>query len=301
MTKRFVGKVSGDSSVDELINLIAKLTGLDPTEIQLSDEFLSNFKLLQEQKLKIKEMINPFYDEFRSLNTKDSKKKINELIDLGKFLVYSKLDSDAKIIECGEQPDFLIKHFDNVIGVEHTTIYDDEIVAAIRTIKKTIEKCQKKLATERGELTGLYNLIVSPKEFMKEFKLSENKTIDKICDHIIAIHGNADTESPGFISETIYLTDVTLQLTLAEKYDLADLTPEAISETISKKEDKVDPYKQLKNIKECWLLVVIEGASSDSSFKLSLQKLPTHLTRFDKVFIFDNFKGQITEGKKTGE
>ena len=301
MTKRFVGKVSGDSSVEELINLIAKLTGQDPTEIQLSDEFLANFKLLHEQKLKIKEIINPFYDELRLLDTKDSKKKIYELIDLGKFLVYSKLESDVKIIECGEQPDFLIKHLDKVIGVEHTTIYDDEIVATIRTIKKTIEKCQKKLATERAELTGLYNLIVSPIEFIKEFKLSEDKTIDKICNHIIAIHGNAETESPSFISETIYLNDVTLQVTLAEKYDLADLTPEAIAETISKKEKKVDTYRQLKKIKECWLLVVIEGASSDSSFKLSLKKLPTHLTRFDKIFIFDNFKGQIFEGTKTGE
>jgi hypothetical protein len=128
--------------------------------------------------------------------------------------------------------------------------------------------------------------------------LSERRIIDTINDYIIATFDNIVTEKPGFISEVIHTENPRLELTLGEKYWLAELTTEAISKTISKKEAKIDTYKSLKEIKECWLLIVIDGASSDSSFEIKLKRLPTHLTQFDKVFIFDNFKGRIIEGKK---
>jgi hypothetical protein len=298
MIKRFVGKISDESSLDGLINLIAKMTGVDPSEIQLSDETLEKFKSIGDEKLEILKIINPFFDQLRSLNTKDSNKKVYELIDLGKFLWYSKLETDIVILECSEQPDFLIKHQNNIIGIEHTGIYDDEVVAEIKTIKKIIKKCQEKLVVERSDIAGLYNLILIPQNFMTELKLSERRIIDTINDYIIATFDNIVTEKPGFISEVIHTENPRLELTLGEKYWLAELTTEAISKTISKKEAKIDTYKSLKEIKECWLLIVIDGASSDSSFEIKLKRLPTHLTQFDKVFIFDNFKGRIIEGKK---
>jgi hypothetical protein len=293
MIKRFVGKISDDSSVNGLINLIAKMTGLQPAEIHLPDETLSKFKLIQEEKLEILGLINPFYDQLKSLNTKESKKKIYELIDLGKFLVYSNFAKDVKIIECGEQPDFLIKYRDNVIGIEHTSIYDDEIVAEIRSIKKIIKKCQAKISNERSDVTGVYNLIVFPKKFMAELKVSERRTIEKINNYIIATRSNSVIEKPDIISDIIHTESSTLELVLGEKYWLKNLTTESISKTVFKKEVKIDTYKKLKNIKECWLLIVFGGASSDSSFNIELENLPRHLTPFDKIFIFDNFKGRI--------
>ena len=85
MIKRFVGKISDSSSVDGLQNLIAKMTGLQPDEIHLSEETLSKLKLIHEEKLEILGLINPFYDQLKPLNTKESKKKIHELIDLANF------------------------------------------------------------------------------------------------------------------------------------------------------------------------------------------------------------------------
>lgn len=299
MNKRFVGKISVDSSVEGLIDLVAKMTGMDHSEVQLPDETLTRVKSLQEEKIKIAEIINPFYNQLKSINTKDSNKKAYELIDLGKFLWYSKLETDVKIIECAEQPDFLVKYQDKVIGIEHTGIYDDETVAQIRSIRKVIKKCQEKLNAERGEIVGLFNLIVVPEKFMTKVKFSEDKIIATINQYVISIFDNTVTEQPDFISEIIKADYPSLELTLGEKYWLAELTPEIISKTISKKESKIETYKSSKNIKECWLLIVSDGASSDSSFDIKLKKLPTHLTAFDKVFIFDNFKGRIIEGKKS--
>lgn len=45
-------------------------------------------------------------------------------------------------------------------------------------------------------------------------------------------------------------------------------------------------------------LIAINGASAASSFDIVLINLPMHLTPFDRILIFDSFKGHIVEGKK---
>ena len=272
------------------------MTGVDPTEIQLSEEMIANIQQQQNEKLEIKKIINPFYDELKTQNTKDSNKKVYELIDLGKFIYYS--EQDIEIMECGEQPDFIIKFKNELIGIEHTGIYDDDTVAEIKTLKKIIAKSQEKLSTEHSEITGLFNIIVIPSKLKGQLPLKEAEVIQTICDYIIAKQENTEIKSPDFVAGIIRIQHPTIELTLGEEYWLAELTPEAIAKTISKKESKIDTYKSLKGLSKCWLLIVIDGASSASSINIQLNSLPMHLTPFDRIYIFDNFKGAIIKGEK---
>jgi hypothetical protein len=296
MTKRFVGKVSDDNPLEGIINLIARMTGVNPSEIQLSEEMIANIQQQQNEKLEIKKIINPFYDELKTQNTKDSNKKVYELIDLGKFIYYS--EQDIEVVECGEQPDFIIKFQNELIGIEHTGIYDDDTVAEIKTLKKIIAKSQEKLSTEHSEITGLFNIIVIPSKLKGKLPLKEAEVIQTICDYIIAKQKNTEIQKPDFVADVIRTQHPIIELTLGEEYWLAELTPEAIAKTISKKESKIDTYKSLKGLSKCWLLIVIDGASSASSFNIQLDSLPMHLTPFDKIYIFDNFKGAIIKGEK---
>lgn len=201
-------------------------------------------------------------------------------------------------MECGEQPDFIIKFQNELIGIEHTGIYDDDVVAEIKTLKKIIGKCQEKLSNEHIEITGLFNIIVIPSKLKGQLPLKETEVIQTICDYIIAKQKNAEIKKPDFIADVIRTQHPIIELTLGEDYWLAELSPEAIAKTILKKENKIDTYKSLKGLSKCWLLVVIGGASSASSFNIQLDSLPMHLTPFDKIYIFDNFKGAIIKGEK---
>jgi hypothetical protein len=296
MTRRFVGKVSDDNPFEGIINLIARMTGVNPSEIQLSEEMIANIQQQQNEKLEAKKIINPFYDELKTQNTKDSNKKVYELIDLGKFIYYS--EQEIEIVECGEQPDFIVKFQNELIGIEHTGIYDDDVVAEIKTLKKIIAKSQEKLSNEHSEITGLFNIIVIPSKLKGQLPLKEAEVIKTICDYIIAKHENTEIKKPDFVADVIRTQHPIIELTLGEDYWLAELTPEAIAKTISKKENKIDTYKSLKGLSKCWLLIVIDGASSASSFNIQLDSLPMHLTPFDRIYIFDNFKGAIIKGEK---
>jgi hypothetical protein len=298
MTRRFVGKVSDDNPVEGIINLLAKMTGVNPSEIQLSEEMIASIQQQPNEKLEIKKIINPFYEELKSQNTKESNKKVYELIDLGKFIYYSAQENEIEIVECGEQPDFIIKFQNELIGIEHTGIYDDDVVAEIKTLKKIIGRCQEKLNNERTEITGLFNIIVIPSKLKGQLPLKETEVIQNICDYIISKQENTEIKKPDFIADVLRTQHPIIELTLGEDYWLAELTPEAIAKTISKKENKIDTYKSLKGLSKCWLLVVIDGASSASSFNIQLDSLPMHLTPFDKIYIFDNFKGAIIKGEK---
>ena len=296
MKKRFVIKISEESSEEEIRNLLSEMTGLKPSDIQIS-EFLENRSILQNQKLEIKKIINPFFDQLVSQPTKESKKKLDELIDLGKFLYFSGLANEVKLIECGERPDFIVKYKNDEVGIEHTGIFDDDVIAEINTIKKSIAKCEEQLRIRRSDIKGLFNIVVLP-EKLKALTLREAQIIESTCSYIVALNDKSQTEKPEFIFKVIRSQRSVLELTLGEDYWLANLTPEGIRKTMQKKEDKVDTYKSLRNIKSCWLLIVMGGASSSSSFDVDLNKLPKDLVAFDKVFLFDNFKGKIIEGKK---
>jgi len=299
MIRRFVGKVPNDSIEEGLINLLANMTGENPSEIQLSEEVHANLKQAQSKILEIKKIITPFYENLKSQNNKESNKKINELIDIGKFIYCLEKKSELEIIKCGEQPDFTVKYQGEFIGIEHTGIFDDKVVAEIETLKKIMGKCQDKLNNDRSDITGLFNIIVIPSKLKGQLPRKESEIIESICNYIIAKHQNREIDKPDFISDSIQLKHPILELAMGEDYWLEELTPEAIANTILKKENKINTYKSSNDLNKCWLLIVIDGASSASSFNIKLETLPIHLTPFDKIYIFDKFKETIIKVEKT--
>lgn len=293
MIKRYTRQVSTDNVPEELINHLAKISGLSPSEIQLT------INEIQNQKLEIKQIINPFFDNLTQNRTKDNEKKTSELIDLGKFLYKMNIGNEVKIIECGEKPDFVIKYQGELIGVEHTGMYDDKVVAEIMTLKKILNKAQDQIKNDKKDITGLFNVIVVPSKLNERLDRDQNKLTQLICSFVIDSYYKKETEKPDFIDDLVYTPNPGFELTLGEDYWLSELTTESIATVISKKEGKLNSYKLNRNLNKYWLLIVIGGASSASSFRMSLDKLPTRLTQFDKVYIFENFKGTIIESIKS--
>jgi hypothetical protein len=292
MTKRFVRKVSSDNIPEELVNHLALISGRTTDEIRLE------INQHQKEKLEIKKIINPFFDDLSSKGTKDSQKKISELIDLGKFIYSLDDKNEIEIVECGERPDFKIKYHGELVGIEHTGIFDDNIVAEIKTLKKIIKKSQEKLSKEQSHIKGLFNIIVAPSKINGQLNHNLESNVQNICDYVIARHKGDHFEKPNFIVDITYDSHPDLELTLGEDYTLTELTTELITKAILKKEEKIDSYKQATGLSRFWLLIVIEGASSASSFNISTENLPTHLVQFEMVFIFDNFKRDIRIGKR---
>lgn len=279
MIKRYTRQVSTDNVPEELINHLAKISGLSPSEIQLT------INEIQNQKLEIKQIINPFFDNLTQNRTKDNEKKTSELIDLGKFLYKMNIGNEVKIIECGEKPDFVIKYQGELIGVEHTGMYDDKVVAEIMTLKKILNKAQDQIKNDKKDITGLFNVIVVPSKLNERLDRDQNKLTQLICSFVIDSYYKKETEKPDFIDDLVYTPNPGFELTLGEDYWLSELTTESIATVISKKEGKLNSYKLNRNLNKYWLLIVIGGASSASSFRMSLDKLPTRLTQFDKVYI----------------
>ncbi|UAY52731.1 hypothetical protein [Ferruginibacter albus] len=295
MIRRFVGKISGENPEEGIRIIIAKMLNTHPSLISLSDEDFAQIKEMDNQILKIKELINPFYDSLKNKNTKESNKKLLELIDLGKFLYF--LNQDIRVVECEEQPDFIIECKSESIGVELTGIYDDTVVAEIKTIRKIFKKCEQTIAKRSSTLKGLFNVIIIPDKIREKLTTKREQLINSICECILAMANNKHIPKPDFIEDILWNQHSTLELTLWENYWLADLSTDTLLQTIMKKEEKITVYKATKNINKCWLLIVIDGASSISSFNINLDSLPNHLTAFDRIFIFDSFKGVIINGQ----
>lgn len=209
------------------------------------------------------------------------------------------IGNEVKIIECGEKPDFVIKYQGELIGVEHTGMYDDKVVAEIMTLKKILNKAQDQIKNDKKDITGLFNVIVVPSKLNERLDRDQNKLTQLICSFVIDSYYKKETEKPDFIDDLVYTPNPGFELTLGEDYWLSELTTESIATVISKKEGKLNSYKLNRNLNKYWLLIVIGGASSASSFRMSLDKLPTRLTQFDKVYIFENFKGTIIESIKS--
>jgi hypothetical protein len=291
MTKRYIRKVSTDNIPEDLVNHLSQISGLTTDEIHLE------INQQQKEKLEIKKIINPFFDDLSSKGTKDSQKKVLELIDLGEFIYSLDDKNEIEIVECGERPDFKIKYLGELIGIEHTGIFNDDVVAEIKTLKKIIKKSQEKLNKEQSHIKGLFNIIVVPSEINGHLNRNLDSNVQNICDYVIARHKGDNFEKPNFIVDITYAPHPDLELTLGEDYTLTELTTELITKSIIKKEEKIDSYKHATGLSRFWLLIVIEGASSASSFNIQIENLPSHLVQFERVFIFDNFKKDIRIGK----
>lgn len=308
--ERFTLAIPGGLSIDEADLYISNVRG---SETHLTDsQYTAYTSGLDKEKSEVRELIEPYYSQFKQSNTPNSNKKLSELLDLGKFIHQLKLitGSDMRLDRCDEImiPDFVISNNGKLIGVEHTTLVDDDVIIEISKLESCLINVREILLKSDSTITGIFNLYISSDTplmhdpNLKNFTNSQRDAFVKkrtelpyvLADYILSLDKNEDVIKPDFIDKIVKVNDVGVDLRLSERYFLKNLTKNNLEKCISKKEKKVVNYKEASGLNYCWLLIVIEDLSSKASFEIIQENLPTgQNSSFDNIFIFKNFSKEI--------
>ena len=300
--------IPGGLSKEDLNRIMSEAMG---KEILLSDDFFEEYKNGEEKKYQVRKLIEPFYSNLIEKNTRRSLEKVDELIDLGKFIYWVNLTTheNIEIVECDENmiPDFVVKYKDQLIGVEHTRLIDNDIIIEISELENAIKKAAQIILEKEPTMTGLFNIYISSsvplmhdkkyKKFdktqKKEFNNKKDKIPNEIAEYLRSIKEGLDSNKPDFIEKIVLADMPELELRLNQNYFAKELTTEKLIFSIRQKEDRIENYLKAKELKHCWLLLVIQGVSSKSSFKVAAENLPKEQSKFDQLLIFQNFTYEI--------
>lgn len=231
-------------------------------------------------------------------------KKNHELIHLEHFKEVCPSFPEGKI-ESTEKPDFIVHTQENLLGIEHTEIYQlgpsdgTSLQAQDSLAQKVVEKAHSlyleqhsqpllvqihfnhRIRLRKTEVDRLAKAImhlvettpIEPGLSITIMRSAENSI--NFPNEIAMLHINAHSlgkETKWFCSSAGWIPEV---------------TPEDIQKKINHKETKLSSYKS--RCSEIWLLLVIDDlripSSVDSSREASTYQ---YSTRFDRVFIFWN-------------
>lgn len=234
----------------------------------------------------VREIISPFLSD--DLSTA----KTIELSHLGKFLY--KLEEKYNIKSITESPDFIIENEYKKIGVEIVGIFTKNIEYE-KFKQQLIKLSEQKFIEKYPDVNFLANVYFKNEELkLQKHQLFEEA--EKIANHIYNIYRQHTFFNDCEIIEEVEIISNS-QLSFSYNpggYMVNSLTPELVSNTILKKEGKIINYKQ-KNLDEIWLLIVVSHSSPESYkiFDEDEHLFKNYDSKFDKVYILEDFKAQI--------
>lgn len=243
---------------------------------------MRNFDLLTKHHLKKLEEERPH----------DYLQKVKEIKDVGKFLVQF---SNVHIKEVREKPDFIIEFNENLIGLEH----EEKPIEGLRKKEGSIADIFNKVE-ERLKASNQYRNIEIKYKGNPDFNYVSSKKQEYINDlanvvkyflkyeellknDIVSELKRSETEEPKLVFSKI----------MGEWWDINSITHADISDSINKKETKIDSY--IKNTElEQWLLIVI-GRGEQSAFDLN-EEIKNEIeikSRFERIYLMEDFIGEI--------
>lgn len=281
-------KISKSATFNEMQNAL-RLHLNDPI-FNLTSEYYEYFTRLndveEEVGERLKKILGKFFTEYEDKYDSESLKRKIELNNLAHFIDFfpSKID----LIEVRESPDFVVTINGEIVGIELTGIYDDDVVAQISTLQKICKKVETNLKTQNPNAKKLFNV-----SFNEIHNLSKQQSLisEKLTNFLQLLIDNKNDDLPDFIEQIISSSNEHVQVELSEKYLLKELDIESLTHIIAKKEEKLEQYKRNTNINSQWLLIILEGDSEKSNNKLNPANLPKRGDNsFDKIIIFNPFK-----------
>ena len=235
--------------------------------------------------------INHLLDGLDRFNQSDNQ-KILELCQVGKFLCtyFPKFN----IAESREQPDFIITNGIIKIGLEHQSIFVDEILKRTGFFNNIALLAERELEKETDMPDFLVNC------YIRKDVVFTNKDKNDILNTFVNV-----------IKEFV-LNDIIIQNNLFDDimkmphsqkninvnfgaYMVPVLTKEKLLEAINKKEAKVNNYIKNTNYKQ-WLLLLIGGVGEHSLYVRNELKLKFDTT-FEKVFLLEDFDNRLYQLK----
>lgn len=311
----FVRNILGQEPKEQVvIRRTAKISTLG-TEDEMIQEISKTFNIPVEQirnqnvAQKLKEVTQDYHqtssiiDEYKDFLTQKgaTKDKFEELYDVGKFLVSLNIQSILEIPNnTSAIPDFIISSDNKRIGIEHTRLMNTISQIWIKTVSKILKKAEILLLKRKPELKQIVNisinywkLSINDKNLSVKLSVQEKAQIaNQIADYIESLLCKGGLTPPSFIDKISISerSEHPLNLILNENYIAKPESTDLFLERIRDKETKLGSYLANNSLEELWLLVVISGVTASSSFILQEQN---HFeTKFDKVFLFDNFSGE---------
>lgn len=291
-----VKTISNDTNIDERIRLTAEIYSIDPSRID-KQEFLAGENEIAESKRKVKEIIREHYNK---PNNTGQNSKDDELISLGKFLYTTQLKFN---IIPREIPDFILTNKNQVVGLEHTRLEAGSEKAYIAEIWKKYLNATLKIVHEKlPQLKGIANLTLD-----MDARLFDNKALRDFNDKILKVHipniisqlanfiinqvNDENCIAPKFVKSFSYQpSKEKFLLRYNQDYFVRNDFTEMFAAAISKKEQRVDAYRENAQLTECWLLLVYSDASLASGFKVNINSLNSVIeTSYDRVFILNSF------------
>jgi hypothetical protein len=196
-------------------------------------------------------------------------------------------------------PDFLIHKETNTIGVEHTSLINDQLMG----IRNAQQKCFK-LAMEMARANNLPTLVVKAK-FISNSKFvniqqSAKELYDFVVDSLPSIPNKSYfDEKPKNLQYFNWI-----RIRNSESHDwceikmvISKINPiEKIKNTIESKEKKVSNY--LKHCDICWLLIGVDEFNAPEAIKLTDELNFNFESEFDRIFVLQNYKDELVELKK---
>jgi len=312
----FVRNILGQEPKEEVvIRRTAKISTLG-TEEEMIHEISKTFNIPIEQirnqnvAQKLKEVTQGFHqtssiiDEYKDFLTQKgaAKDKFEELYDVGKFLFSLNIQSKLEIPnKTSAIPDFIISSDNKRIGIEHTRLINTISQIWIKTVSQILKKAETLLLKRNPELKQIVNisinywkLSINGKNLSVKLSIQEKEKIaNEIADYIESLLSNGGMTQPSFIDKISISerSEHPLNLIFNENYLAKTESTHLFVERIRDKETKLGSYLANNSLDELWLLVVISGVTGSSSFILQEQN---HFeTKFDKVFLFDNFSHEF--------
>jgi hypothetical protein len=225
-------------------------------------------------------------------NKKGDKQKILELCQVGK-LICSYFDN-YEIVKVSEKPDFLISNGEVIIGLEHQLILDPDSKSKEGFYENIFDKVEHNLSQDETLPNFLVNLTIE-----KEADLTINnkgEIIAKATDILKHFILTGELKENGFIVSAHKMRHTRKSINANYGAHMQrTIDKELILRFLKKKEDKIESY--LKNsVPIQWLVLVIGGLGEssyevDNEFELDLE------TRFDKVFLYEDFQNRLYELK----
>ena len=235
--------------------------------------------------------INHLIDGLDRFNQSENQ-KILELCQVGKFLCT--YFPNFKISESREQPHFIITDGSVKIGLEHQSIFVDELLQRTGFYNNIALLAERELEKETDFPDFLVNCYIRKDisfsnkdknkilktfiDVIKEFILNDNVIENDLFDDLMKMPHSQKSINVNFGA-----------------YMVPALNEKKLLKAIEKKQKKVDKYISNTNCKQ-WLLLLIGGVGEHSFYVRNDLKLNFETT-FKKVFLFEDFDNRLYELK----
>jgi len=296
-------KVNASNNEEEMILKIAELTGFPIERIKV--DIAKEKDRSHSEYLSVQGIIKPF-KEFLESEPKTKSDKYEELQDLGRFILATKLDIKIVVPKTSvPYPDFtLVLEEKATIGLEHTRLINEKMRRTTKTTQKLLQDSTKYIQQINAVLSGIVNIainfdapIINGKSLNKRgFTEDERKRLPSILgNYIYAILNNQVVEKPEFIKSINVAANpgFPLNVELSEQYFAMGGFRELVEDRISAKEKRFLSYKSESRLERIWLLLTVDGFSSHSGFDLVNEIfIYKKMSEFELIIVFEVFSGK---------